>query len=249
MIGHDTGCITTLDKNQWIGKAVGKVVDAAGAGRLPVRRAGVRRASRTRSCSLHWHASSTETLMEKLGIDWQAKKAEFEAYLEEVKAGRPDRNPLRPAPHDHLGPGLQARSRSSTMSKPILIVGGGPAGPRGRACARERRPARAFWWRRSDRLGGAPILSGYAKLVPSGRVGQGRHRRHGRPGREQPAGRRCTSERTVKAFARRARRTSSAHALRRRRRRGRRRHPLHRLHALRLGQQARMGLRHLSRTW
>ena len=24
MIGHDTGCITTLDKNQWIGKAVGK---------------------------------------------------------------------------------------------------------------------------------------------------------------------------------------------------------------------------------
>jgi heterodisulfide reductase subunit B len=26
--------------------------------------------------------------MEKLGIDWQAKKAEFEAYLEEVKAGK-----------------------------------------------------------------------------------------------------------------------------------------------------------------
>jgi hypothetical protein len=25
MIGHDTGCITTLDKNQWIGKAVDKV--------------------------------------------------------------------------------------------------------------------------------------------------------------------------------------------------------------------------------
>ena len=26
--------------------------------------------------------------MEKLGIDWQAKKAEFEAYLKEVEAGR-----------------------------------------------------------------------------------------------------------------------------------------------------------------
>jgi len=26
--------------------------------------------------------------MEKLGIDWQAKKAEFEAYLKEVAAGR-----------------------------------------------------------------------------------------------------------------------------------------------------------------
>jgi heterodisulfide reductase subunit B len=28
--------------------------------------------------------------MEKLGIDWEAKKAEFMAYLEEVKAGRPE---------------------------------------------------------------------------------------------------------------------------------------------------------------
>ena len=26
--------------------------------------------------------------MEKLGIDWQAKKAEFVSYLEEVKEGR-----------------------------------------------------------------------------------------------------------------------------------------------------------------
>ena len=26
--------------------------------------------------------------MEKLGIDWRAKKSEFEAYLEQVKAGK-----------------------------------------------------------------------------------------------------------------------------------------------------------------
>ena len=26
MVGHDTGCITTLDKNQWIGQAAGKAV-------------------------------------------------------------------------------------------------------------------------------------------------------------------------------------------------------------------------------
>ena len=26
--------------------------------------------------------------MEKLGIDWQAKKAEFEAYLKDVEAGK-----------------------------------------------------------------------------------------------------------------------------------------------------------------
>ncbi|MDE3029098.1 MAG: heterodisulfide reductase subunit B [Paracoccaceae bacterium] len=86
MIGHDTGCITTLDKNQWIGKAAGKEVS------LPVLAdvqfaALVCGAHPYRIVQSHWHASATETLMEKLGIDWQAKKAEFEAYLEEVKQG------------------------------------------------------------------------------------------------------------------------------------------------------------------
>ena len=36
----------------------------------------------------HWHASPTEQLYEKLGIDWEAKKKEFEDYLKEVEAGR-----------------------------------------------------------------------------------------------------------------------------------------------------------------
>ena len=80
MVGHDTGCITTLDKNQWIGAADGKPVD------LPVLAdcqfaALVCGAHPYKIVQSHWHASSTETLMEKLGIDWQAKKAEFEAYL------------------------------------------------------------------------------------------------------------------------------------------------------------------------
>ena len=44
MIGHDTGCITTLDKNQWISKAARQGARAAGDGGLPVRRSGVRRA-------------------------------------------------------------------------------------------------------------------------------------------------------------------------------------------------------------
>jgi heterodisulfide reductase subunit B len=87
MIGHDTGCITTLDKNQWIGKADGKPVD------LPVLAdaqfaALVCGAHPYKIVQSHWHASSTETLMEKLGIDWRAKKAEFEAYLKDVAAGR-----------------------------------------------------------------------------------------------------------------------------------------------------------------
>jgi heterodisulfide reductase subunit B len=87
MIGHDTGCITTLDKNQWISKAGGKGVElpiladcqfaALACGAHPYK-----------IVQSHWHASPTETLMEKLGIDWQAKKAEFVSYLDAVKAGK-----------------------------------------------------------------------------------------------------------------------------------------------------------------
>lgn len=87
MIGHDTGCVTTLDKNQWIGKATGKDYElpiladcqfaALACGAHPYK-----------IVQSHWHASATEKLMEKMGIDWQAKKAEFEAYLKEVEAGR-----------------------------------------------------------------------------------------------------------------------------------------------------------------
>jgi heterodisulfide reductase subunit B len=87
MIGHDTGCITTLDKNQWISKAEGRPVG------LPVLAdcqfaALVCGAHPYKIVQSHWHASATETLMEKLGIDWRAKKAEFEEYLKEVAAGR-----------------------------------------------------------------------------------------------------------------------------------------------------------------
>jgi heterodisulfide reductase subunit A len=50
--------------------------------------------------------------------------------------------------------------------KPILIVGGGPAGlAAAQAVAASGR--RAVLVEKADRLGGAPILQGYAKLVPS----------------------------------------------------------------------------------
>jgi heterodisulfide reductase subunit A len=53
------------------------------------------------------------------------------------------------------------------MSKPVLIVGGGPAGL---AAARALSGVgqRSVLIDKADRLGGAPILSGYAKLVPTG---------------------------------------------------------------------------------
>ncbi|MFZ5608762.1 MAG: FAD-dependent oxidoreductase [Pseudomonadota bacterium] len=53
------------------------------------------------------------------------------------------------------------------MSRPILIIGGGPAGLAA-AHALASVGARAVLVDKADRLGGSPILSGYAKLVPSG---------------------------------------------------------------------------------
>ncbi len=87
MIGHDTGCITTLDKNQWIGKAAGKNYELAvmadcqfaaiACGAHPFKIA-----------QLHWHASPVQDLMGKIGIDWDKAKAEFESYLKDVEAGK-----------------------------------------------------------------------------------------------------------------------------------------------------------------
>ncbi|MGE5737928.1 MAG: FAD-dependent oxidoreductase [Betaproteobacteria bacterium] len=53
------------------------------------------------------------------------------------------------------------------MSKPILVVGGGPAGLAA-ASALSSIGQNAIVVEKEPRLGGAPILSGYAKLVPSG---------------------------------------------------------------------------------
>ncbi len=52
------------------------------------------------------------------------------------------------------------------MTKPVLIVGGGPAGLTA-AHALAAAGQSSILIEKEDRLGGAPILSGYAKLVPS----------------------------------------------------------------------------------
>jgi heterodisulfide reductase subunit A2 len=53
------------------------------------------------------------------------------------------------------------------MSRPVLVVGGGPAGLSA-AHALAAAGQRVVLVDKEDRLGGAPIISGYAKLVPSG---------------------------------------------------------------------------------
>lgn len=52
------------------------------------------------------------------------------------------------------------------MTKPVLVVGGGPAGLSA-AHALASAGRKVVMVEKEDRLGGAPILSGYAKLVPS----------------------------------------------------------------------------------
>jgi heterodisulfide reductase subunit B2 len=89
MIGHDTGCVTTLDKSQWIAQAMGEKIE------LPVM-ADIQFAALAcgahpyKIVQLHWHASAVENLLDKMGIDQKAKMAEFEQYLEQVKAGNPE---------------------------------------------------------------------------------------------------------------------------------------------------------------
>ena len=86
MLGIDTGCITTMDKNQWIGKAhdndfsVPIMADvqfaALACGADPFK-----------IVQLQWHASPCEALVEKRGVWWTAAKKTFQAYLKEEEAG------------------------------------------------------------------------------------------------------------------------------------------------------------------
>ncbi|EQD71803.1 protein of unknown function cysteine-rich region domain protein, partial [mine drainage metagenome] len=56
-------------------------------GRLPVRGAGLRRAP-LQAGTTALARLAVRGLLEKLGIDWEKAKAEFEVYLKEVAAGR-----------------------------------------------------------------------------------------------------------------------------------------------------------------
>ena len=64
------------------------------------------------------------------------------------------------------------------MSEPVLVVGGGPAGlSAGYALATMGQ--RVVLVDKVDRLGGAPISVGLRQTCAVGRMGEGRHRRHG----------------------------------------------------------------------
>ncbi|NOU07627.1 MAG: heterodisulfide reductase subunit B, partial [Hyphomicrobiaceae bacterium] len=104
------GCITTLDKNQWIGRAADKPFE------LPVMAdcqfaALVCGADPYRIVQTHWHASPVERLLEKMGIDWQAKKAAFEGYLKEIQGGKTPDQLYDPRLRLTSGPGFKPIKR------------------------------------------------------------------------------------------------------------------------------------------
>jgi heterodisulfide reductase subunit B len=83
-ITHDTGCVTTLDKSQFAAQAHNKNVG------IPVMSdaqfaALAMGAHPYRVCQLHWHSTDYRPLLEKMGIDWETKWAEFEKDLKRLE--------------------------------------------------------------------------------------------------------------------------------------------------------------------
>jgi heterodisulfide reductase subunit B len=83
---HDTGCVTTLDKSQFAARAHGRnvgipVLSEAQFAALAMG------AHPYRVCQLHWHSVDYRPLLEKMGIDWQARWAEFQEDIEHLRRG------------------------------------------------------------------------------------------------------------------------------------------------------------------
>ncbi len=86
-VTHDTGCVTTLDQSQVVGKAHKKKVG------LPVMAdsqvaALAMGAHPYKVLQLHWHNTDNKPFLRKLGIDVDKTWAEFQAECDLIKAGK-----------------------------------------------------------------------------------------------------------------------------------------------------------------
>jgi len=87
VITHDTGCVTTLDKSQFVGQAHGlnvgvPVMSDAQFAALAMG------AHPYRVCQLHWHSTDYKPLLEKMDIDHEHAWAEFQEDLKDLKSGK-----------------------------------------------------------------------------------------------------------------------------------------------------------------
>jgi heterodisulfide reductase subunit B len=85
-VTHDTGCVTTLDQSQFAARAHQRRVGipVLSEAQLCALAMG---AHPYRVCQLHWHNTDTRKLLEKMGIDHEARWREFEADVARLKRG------------------------------------------------------------------------------------------------------------------------------------------------------------------
>lgn len=83
---HDTGCVTTLDKSQFAARAHNRKVGVPVMSEAQFAALAMG-AHPYRVCQLHWHAADYRPLLEKMGIDWEARWREFEDDLERLRTG------------------------------------------------------------------------------------------------------------------------------------------------------------------
>ncbi|MDH5643722.1 MAG: heterodisulfide reductase-related iron-sulfur binding cluster, partial [Gemmatimonadota bacterium] len=86
VLTHDTGCVTTLDQSQFAPKAHDRNVGVPVMSEAQFAAIAMG-AHPYRVCQLHWHSTDNHALLTKMGIDWEAKWAEFETDLEKLKSG------------------------------------------------------------------------------------------------------------------------------------------------------------------
>jgi heterodisulfide reductase subunit B len=86
VVVQDTGCYTTLDKSQFIGKAHQRNVGIPAFSDAQVTALALG-AHPFRVVQMHWGSTDWRPLMEKLGIDWQRYKEEFDADVEAIRRG------------------------------------------------------------------------------------------------------------------------------------------------------------------
>jgi heterodisulfide reductase subunit B len=86
VLTHDTGCVTTLDKSQFAAQAHGRNVGVPVMSEAQFAALAMG-AHPYKVCQLHWHSTDYRPLLEKMGIDWQAAWAEFEADVERLRSG------------------------------------------------------------------------------------------------------------------------------------------------------------------
>lgn len=86
VLTHDTGCVTTLDKSQFAAQAHGRNVGVPVMSEAQFAALAMG-AHPYKVCQLHWHSADYRPLLEKMGIDWRAAWAEFEAEVARLERG------------------------------------------------------------------------------------------------------------------------------------------------------------------